>query len=1123
MQINLNYFLNRRAGWGNCRCACGLWPLLVLVFLFCAPMSGSAQNITLKRAKTPLSELLNVISRQSGMDLMGDRNLLKKLPVVTVDFQGEPLVDVLAQLSSNQPFLLELKNKTIIVQEKPNAGKSFLHAPTKGSQEFWLKGKIVDPQGNALSGVTLKLVGSKNNTVSDEQGHYALLVKPNSQLMVTMLGFQPLTVVVGTANVLDLTLLPRATDIDEVVATGYSNVRKENFTGAATIIKRKDIEKFNSNNIFSVIQALDPSFKVDEGVDIGSNPNALPQINIRGVSSVGEYAVNAPLVIIDGFESSLQTLYDIDVNRVESVAILKDASSTSLYGSRGGNGVIVIETRMPKDGKYTITYEAKPSISLVDLSDYNLMNAGEKLRYESLAGIYSQKGTDVAWDHIYQEQLNNLYTRHQQNVLEGVDTYWIKQPVRNTFSVNNSLRMEGGGNDVRYSLEGNYNDFKGVMKGSGRVRAGAGFNLIYRIPNVFTFRNIASYNYAKEYNSPYGNFSDYTQLNPYERMYDDLGNPIIRFSDIGMYEFGPAQYNPLYNATLGFRDDNRQHQLSNNLSLEWLINSSFTLRGRGSIARTMSNADVYKSPFNTSFINETDPNKKGSYLLSERSETNYEGRLDFQYATTIGKHQVTSNIIGELRSGNVYGNSHLLTGFVDDRFQSPQMALQYAHNSLPISISKPTRSLGFVGSAYYSYNNTYNLSGTFRSDGSSIYGRENRFGHFWSVGASYNVHNEKWFDSKRFNRFRLFANLGTNSTESFNANMVNTYYKFVASDLYYNQYAAIYSGQGNNKLRWPELSQLSLGLDVSAFADLINVTASYYAKTTDRMISPITVAPSFGFAENTYFQNLGKTSNKGFEVNANVRLMQDMTKDMSWYISVGLVQNRSKLLEISNELRELNESLVAKDDEGNVIKPTNYYEEGQSLTNIYAVPSLGIDPATGRELFLNRNGDVSYTWSANNQEVVGNKEPTLFGNLSTAFNYKGFSLQVIGNYSIGGDIYNQTLMDKIENNSPYHNGDKRLLEGRWQNPGDQVMYKAVNDLTFTQVTSRFVQKESFLRVSAININYNFPQELIRKYKLERLKLNFSANDMFRLSTVRMERGVSYPYARSFNFGLMLQF
>jgi len=711
-------------------------------------------------------------------------------------------------------------------------------------------------------------------------------------------------------------------------------------------------------------------------------------------------------------------------------------------------------------------------------------------------------------------------------VQSGVDTYWLKQPVRNTFSVGHSIRMEGGGNDVRYSLEGNYSDYKGVMKESGRTRGGASFNLIYRIPNVITFRNVASYQFTKAYISPYGSFSTYTALNPYERMTDDKGNPIIRFGELGeFYSFGETMiFNPLYNAKLGHRNDNSTHFLSNNLSLEWFINENFILRGKAAISREMHNFDIYTSPYNTRFYTTTDPKLKGSYAVGDSSRISYEGRLELQYSKMFNKHQFNAAAISEIRSSDVLGNSHTLTGYVDDRFMTPQMALSYLPNSLPQSYSTPVREIGFIGNFYYTYDNRYNVSLTGRSDGASIYGRQNRFASFWSVGVSYNLHNESWFKNDVVNRLRMFANVGTNSTVSnFNAGMVSSAFAFINGSFYNNQYAAIARSQGNPNVRWPEQKQWSFGADFSMLNDLVNLNLSYYNRVTNRMITSVTVAPSFGFPENSYIANLGKASNKGFEAMANIRMYQNTDNTLFWYLNFGAVQNRSKLLSISNELRELNESLLIKDKDGNIIKPSTYYEEGQSLSNLRAVPSLGIDPATGREMFRDINGNITYTWNANDQIIVGNKEADLFGNIGTSINYKRLSVQVIGSYSIGGDVFNETLMNKIENNNPYLNGDKRILEERWREPGDIAKYKAISDGTVTQVSTRFLQKESFLRLSTININYDFSPAVLERLRLQRLKLNFSMNDALRISTVRMERGIEYPYAREYNLGLMIQF
>lgn len=1107
--------------------------LLSGLFLSGAIGVATAQNITLKEHKSSMYQVLEKIRKQANADLIGDLALLKNSKPISIQADNKNIALVLKEISENQDVDLLFQNNTILVRSKQPASTRTVidqrpRKATEGASEqrIRVRGRVQDSAGKPLAGVSITVVGSANNGVlSGENGLFFIMMSSKVELLFSMVGYETKRVEVSSGETLTITMEQATHKIEETVVTGYAKVRRDNFTGAATMVTRQELEKFNSTNIFTVLQALDPSFKVDERVTAGSNPNVMPQINIRGVSSVGEYAVNAPLIIMDGFEVPLSTLYDIDVNRIESISILKDASSTSLYGSRGGNGVVVIETRLPKDGKFTVTYDMKPSVAMVDLSDYNLMNASEKLQYEKLANIYSSASGDPSWDLIQQESYNNLLAKREQDIASGVNTYWLKQPVRNTLSINHSLRMEGGGNGVRYSLEGGYFDNKGVMKGSGRTRGNAGFTLIYRVPNVITFRNVATYLYSKAYNSPYGDFKTYTALNPYERIHNEQGNYNIRFGELGQwYSWGPTQYNPLYNAGLGFRDEQVSQTLQNNMSIEWYALPKLIVRASGTIVRTITDLDRYKSPFHTDFVTVTDANLRGAYTFGNQNFTKYEGKVDMQYSNKFDKHQLVANAIAEIRNQNTVGNLNTVTGYVDDRFMTPQMALQYAVGSLPKSTSLPVRSVGFLGSLFYTYDNKYNVSGTLRSDGASIYGSQNRFGTFWSAGFSYNMHNEEWFKNSFLTKLRWYLNAGTSSTVSeFNVGMVSTSYNFFTGQNYYNQYAAIYTGQGNPAVRWPEQQQRSIGGEFGFKGDLLKLDVSYYDRITNRMISTVNVAPSFGFYNDKFFQNLGKVQNRGFEAMANLRVLNNTAEDFSWYLSLGAVQNRSKLKEISNELRTLNESLVKKDDKGNVIRPSQFYQEGQSLSVIRAVPSLGIDPANGRELYRDRNGNVTYQWDANNQTVVGNAEPTLYGNVGTAVNYKGLSVQIIGNYSLGGDIYNQTLMDKIENNSPYLNADRRVLEERWKQPGDLSRYKAIGDQSATQPSSRFVQTESFLRLSTINVNYSFSNTILKRYKLERLRLNFSMNDMFRWSTVRMERGIDYPYAREFNFGVMVQF
>jgi TonB-linked SusC/RagA family outer membrane protein len=1108
------------------KCLLMLKLSIALVF-FTLSVSAStySQTVSIRSNNISPKALFEAIKKQTGYAFILDQESLKKIPSMALDEKETPLEEFLERVLKPHALDYTIKHKTIIVKSALRSNDPVVY------QNRQIRGTVKDNEGNPLENVNIRIIGKRNLQLkTNAEGSFTFTFEVgDEQMSITSLGYTPQIIdLVPNKNLYDIVLLEEIAKLDDVVVTGYTERTREQFTGAATVITRKDLEKFNNNNIFAIIQSIDPAFRLDENIQAGSNPNVIPQINIRGISSVGEYSVNAPLVILDGFEVPLSRLYDMDVNRIENISILKDASATSLYGSRGGNGVIVIETRMPKDGKFTVTYDARPSITLVDLSDYNLMNASEKLEYERLAGIYQvDVSSDQNWSHFEQEAYDYLYSKRQRDVLAGVDSYWLKQPVRSVASVGHSVRIEGGKDEVRYSLDGNYNDFKGVMKDSGRKLVGGAFNLIYRIPNKFTFRNIASYQHTTEYNSPYGSFSAYTRLNPYERMQDANGNPIIRFSELGdqyLYlTFGPDLFNPIYNAGLPHRNQSLTNTLTNNTFIEWFATDQFRVSLRGVVTKGFTEIDQFMSPYHTQFYTIQDVTRKGSYSLNSGESLQFDGNINFQFSNAIGKHQIIGNLIGEVRSNTIQSTAHLLTGFSDDRIISPSIALQYAENSLPSVTSNPVNSAGVVLSGLYSFDNRYNISANLRWDASSIYGRNNRSNVFWNTGVRYNLHREEWFANPVLNFFSLYANVGVSGLENFRGDMALSTYQFSSNSAYFRQNAAIYSTQGNPSIGWPKIEQRSAGLEVAFFQNLVKIDASYYNNITNDMITSISVAPSLGFFGNRYTENLGKVSNKGFEISSEFQLIQRMASDFTWVAHLGIVQNRGKLLEISNELRQLNESMINRDENGNIIKPSTYYEEGQSLQVIRAVPSLGIDPATGRELFRDRNGNITYTWNANDLQVVGNQEPQLFGNFGTSFGYKGLGATVLFRYSLGGDLYNQTLMDKIENNNPFYNADRRVLEQRWKQPGDQALFKAIDDLTTSQVTSRFVQRENFLALSSVNVFYEISSSLIARYKLQRLRLNFSSNDIFRGSTVRMERGIDYPYARTYNFGLMIQF
>jgi TonB-dependent SusC/RagA subfamily outer membrane receptor len=330
---------------------------------------------------------------------------------------------------------------------------------------------------------------------------------------------------------LSIVMREEKVELDDVVVTGYANIRKSSFTGTATRITREELQKISTGSVLQALQVFDPSLRTVRNNEMGSDPNTMPEFNIRGAAGVGiteldrlqstevsQFSLknnpNLPVFILDGYEVSTEKIYDMDPNRIESITILKDAAATAMYGSRAANGVIVIETVAPRPGQLRVTYNATGTFTAPDLSSYNMMNAREKLDAEVAAGLI----TETVGIGSYYQYLNEY--RSKMNYIDrGIDTYWLSRPLRTQVNHRHSLYVEGGAESVRFGLGVNYDGERGVMKGSYRDRMGADLRVDYRLKGIQITDNV-TFARMKSQQSPYGSFSTYVQMPQYAPPYD---------------------------------------------------------------------------------------------------------------------------------------------------------------------------------------------------------------------------------------------------------------------------------------------------------------------------------------------------------------------------------------------------------------------------------------------------------------------------------------------------------------------------------------------------------------------------------------------------------------------------
>lgn len=990
-------------------------------------------------------------------------------------------------------------------------------------------GIVLDENKVPIPNVSVTVKGdAKTATISNDKGEFIISpTQDNATLVFKSVGYATKEVVVNENTKLPLvvTLLSANEKIDEVVVTGYSRRSKESFTGSASTFSKEDLLRVGNKNVLQSLQNLDPSFVLSENLSLGSNPNALPEIQLRGQTGLddirGEYSgnPNEPLFILDGFEANLQKIFDLDMNRVASITILRDAAAKAIYGSKAANGVVIIETIVPAEGAMRVSYNANFNIEAPDLTSYHLANAREKLQVELNAGHYTSSQP------VYQQHLREQYNAILADIESGVDTYWLSQPLRVGLGNKHTLMLEGGSPSLRYVVDFSYNNNIGVMKGSNRQNTGGSVNLSYR-SGKFNFRNILSVNFNKSNNSPYGSFSEYTSLNPYFSPYDEYGN---MKKILGNYTATPSSspfyyYNPLYNATLNTKNFSKYNEITENFYAEWQATSALRLTARVGFTYNGNNAEIFLPGDHTQFATWTGENyfKRGSYYMSDGESSSLSTDVIANYTKMFGKHQLLLNAGWNLASFDSQTHGMTAWGFLNNRVDFITFAKQYEENGVPSGSESIRHEVGIVSFANYSYDNRYLADLSYRTNASSVFGANNRWGNFWSFGLGWNIHNESFLKNNRtINQWKLRASLGSTGSQNFSPYQAMATYSFFTQSTYDNIAGAFLKALANNDLKWQEKFDYNVGTDFRLF-NRINGRFDYYISNTNNLLIDFSLPPSTGFA--SYKENLGKVQNRGFEGSLNY-VAYNKPQAQSYFALFGnFATNKNKLLTISDALKQINKEQDELGQSETLYLPKIRYEEGKSVNAIWAVPSLGIDPITGREVFLKKDGSQTYVWSADDQIAVGVTDPKLRGNFGFNMEYKGWGLSTSFRYTLGEDYYNSTLINRVENVNVAYNVDTRVLNHTWLNPGDQAVFKRITaSPTKTNPTSRFLQKKSDLTLSSINAYYDFKWKNLTKYHLKNLKVGFYMSEAFVLSTVKTERGTDYPFARTFSFTLQTTF
>ena len=1080
--------------------------LLISVLPGNASVLAQQEKLALSSTQLTVREIFDAISSQLRYDVFynGEQlDLNRKVKFAQQVLNLEQVLDAAA----NNRFKYTLEDRTIILT--PLTTPQTVNSVT-------LTGQVTDQSNTPLPGVTVLVKGTKLGTSTDPEGNFKLSLsqQENTILIFSFIGMESQEVPVGDPKKpIKVILKETAENLKEVVVTGIFTRKKESFTGSASTYTASELKTAGTQNILQSLKTLDPSFAILDNTLYGSDPNRLPNMEIRGKSSMLgmrdelEADPNQPLFILDGFESSLSVINDMDINRIASITILKDAASTAIYGSKAANGVVVVETVKPQAGKLMVSYNGNANISMPDLSSYNLMNAKEKLAFEKLAGKY----TPASWSATSEFELQKLYNQKLAEIESGIDTYWLTEPLRVGVNQKHSLYIEGGEGSFLFGIGAGYNGISGVMEKSNREVISGNIDLIYRIKK-FQFSNKFSMTNTKIKN-PIVDFSEYAAANPYYKKRDEEGN-IGKWLENNDYT---KAANPLWNASQNSRDEGKQLALSNYFVAEYTPLEALKVRARFGISYGNDDTEKFISRNDTRF-DTYEILKKGTFNTTNTRSNQYEGELSVTFAKLIGRHRLNAVLGGNLNSNKTLTQGYSAQGFPEGDFVYPSFSNGYPEGGSPTYYENTSRSMNGYFNLGYSFDDRYLMDFSLRENGSSVFGASKRYIGTWSVGLGWNLHKERfiadhltWIDF-----LKLRASIGNPGNQNFSSSKTLTTFNFQLASMNYFGMGAVLNQLGNPDLDWQITLDKNIGIDMTLIDKRLNITADYYHKVTDPLLINISMPLSSGTS--SYLTNMGKQISQGLTLSASYYIIQKLDQRFSWLVRGNLRTQKTKLDKIGNKLDELNKS-------GQGHNTVRYYN-GADPDDIWAVKSAGIDPSTGRELFYDKEGNYTYDFSYDNEVICGNTRPKIEGVIGTSLNYKGFSVSMNFRYQTGASVFNEALFNKVENISVSglnKNQDKRALYERWQNPGDKVRFKDIANAASTPMSSRFIQKENVLSMESVYVGYEFYEGWIKKIGLSNLKIQASMRDVFRASTIKSERGTLYPFARSLELGLSFNF
>lgn len=1152
----------------NCRTTkINIMTAFLLVFLNVFQLQASSdverRKVSLESQKASLKEILKEVEKQSNYTFFYNPKDVDLKTEITVSIQNVPIEEALAVIFEKTPLGFEITGKQILLFDKRKAQSQIDQVnepPTTGKA---IAGNVLDEKNQPLPGVNILEKGTTNGTTTDANGRFSLTVADEkSVIILSFIGYLTSEFIVGNQTQITVNLQPDVQSLDEVIVVGYGAVRKSDITGSVASVKSEDL---NRSALASLDQGLTGRAA---GVQISSQtgqPGGATSIRIRGGNSINSR--NEPLYVIDGFpyyndnEASqagviggapaVNVLATLNPGDIESIEILKDASATAIYGSRGANGVILITTKRGKEGKAKVEYDTYIGFQNV-IKILPVLNAREyaEFRNESFVDGRGLNGTGKP-----------TYSPEQvQSFGEG--TNWQEELYQRAPINNHQLTFTGGTDRAQYAISANYFDQNGIVLGTNLKRYSIRANLDAKLSEKFKFGNSftasrittdlarsgGGVSGLEGVQSPgSGNvIQDALFYNPTIPVRDENGNfTSNNNSDTNGLGGGNVantpNSNPIALQTLATQES-FSNRILETLFLEYRIVDGLTFKISGGADIIVNKQNSYLP--STTFIGLNAPN--GIAATGSVFSFSWLNENTLSYSRSLGEHEFSG-----------------LLGFTAQSFESERSVssgrdfpsdITETFNMGSANIIDPPSSdynkwslLSYLFRVNYGFSGKYLFTFSGRTDGSSKFGSNNKYGFFPSAAFAWRLVEEPFISNLDiFDDFKLRLSAGITGNQE-----IPTYQSL--SVLSTTRYAINPTAPtvglapnrlGNPDIKWETTTQYNAGLDIAFLRGRVSVTTDVYYKRTNDLLLFVRLPYESGFA--TALTNIGEVENKGFEFAVNTI---NIDRAIKWKSSFNISQNRNKVLSFGEERERYigQDYNLFKGQAVSVIRVgepvgnfVGYINDGiiKNAEELAVAPKSGFDNIGSRR-YKDLNGDNII--DDNDRTVIGNALPNFIGGFQNSFSYKGFELDVLFQYSYGNDVYNMTQLELEFLNGRQNNSVTvldRFIPG--VNEDTDVARTGNPDYSYTrQSHTRWVEDGSFLRLRNLTFAYNFP---VSKWDLKWLsaaRIYFNGQNLWLLSGYRgydPEVNInpqsntllgfdyaSYPSAKVYTFGIKLGF